>query len=212
MEEVLVHTYLKHNKYLTLVVWWTSALFFNSIIKWPTQDSRTLQKGLLHYTLINKDWNDNMKEKIILSSWMSWCINELMSWLWTHKWIYPGFMYYYVPTRNKPHPMGNEGYQLIACGLYGIMFAIKLVEGKDTPRRELKNSTIQFSEKRKDCSAGLFLRLCRGTIFSTAGGKVMLILDSSGFCVLQAIVELKKMGVSIPPLLWLRKEVIGQST
>ena len=81
--------------------------------------------------------------------------------------------------------MGNE-YHSICCGLSGTMFGIELMEGKDTPK-ELRN-TKQFDELGK--TAGLLLRLCKG-IFST--GKVV-ILDS-GFCVLQAIIELKKKGV-----------------
>ena len=64
------------------------------------------------------------------------------------------------------------------CELSGIMFAIELVERKDSPK-ELKNSK-PFNNLGK--VAGLLLRLCEG-IFST--GKV-LILDS-GLCVLQEI-------------------------
>ena len=60
---------------------------------------------------------------------------------------------YAVP--RKPHPMGNE-YHSICCGLSGIMFAIELVEGKDSPK-ELKNSK-PFDNLGK--TAGLLLRLC----------------------------------------------------
>ena len=79
--------------------------------------------------------------------------------------------------------MGNEYYS-ICCGVSRIMFAIELVEGKDSPQHVHK----QYEDKGK--IAGLLLRLCEG-IFGT--GKVV-ILDS-GFCVLQAMIELKKMGV-----------------
>ena len=121
-------------------------------------------------------WNEHIKN-IFIPSWMS-CLDESMS-SWTRRWTCPGFMY--VP--RKPHPMGNE-YHSICCGVSGIMFGIELVEGKDTPPQVHK----QFEEKGK--TGGLLLRLCKG-IFST--GKVV-ILDS-GFCVLQAIIELKKKGV-----------------
>ena len=65
------------------------------------------------------------------------------------------------------------------------MFAIEMVEGKDNPKQRGKS---KYSENGK--TGGLLLRLCEG-IFNT--GKVV-ILDS-GFCVLLAIVALKKMGV-----------------
>ena len=121
-------------------------------------------------------WNEHMKT-IFIPGWMS-CLDESMS-SWTRRWTCPGFMY--VP--RKPHPMGNE-YHSICCGCSGIMFAIELVEGKDKP----PEVNPQYHNKGK--TAGLLLRLCKG-IFGT--GKVV-ILDS-GFCVLKAIIELKKMGI-----------------
>ena len=78
--------------------------------------------------------------------------------------------------------MGND-YHSICIGLSGIMFAIELVEGKDSPP-QLKG-THQFDNLGK--TAGLLVSLYKG-IFGT--GKVV-ILDS-GFCVLTAIIELKK--------------------
>ena len=122
-------------------------------------------------------WNKHMTECFI-PGWVS-CLDESMS-VWTSKWTCPGFMY--VPC--KPHPMGNE-YHSICCGMSEIMYAIELVEGKDEPE-ERKNKKFSGDGK----TAGLLLRLCEG-IFGT--GKVV-VLDS-GFCVLQALVELKKMGV-----------------
>ena len=88
----------------------------------------------------------------------------------------------YVPW--KPHKMGNE-YHSICCGVCEIIFGIELVEGKDTPREWAKPKFHLIGK-----TAGLLLRLCE-EIFGT--GKIV-ILDS-GFCVLQAIIELKKMGV-----------------
>ena len=71
-------------------------------------------------------WNQHMKSIFIPSSWMSY-LDESMS-SWTRKWTCPGFIY--VP--RKLHPMCNEYYS-ICCGGSGIMFAIELVEGKDSP-------------------------------------------------------------------------------
>lgn len=65
------------------------------------------------------------------------------------------------------------------------MFAIDIVEGKDSPRQQ---PPIKYNDEGK--TASFLLRLCSG-IFNT--GKVA-ILDS-GFCVLKAIIALKKKGV-----------------
>ena len=64
-----------------------------------------------------------------VASWIS-CLDESMS-SWLRKYC-PGFMV--VP--RKPHPFGNE-YHTIADGDGGkpIMFWIKLVEGKDRPKK-----------------------------------------------------------------------------
>ena len=118
-----------------------------------------------------------MKECFI-PGWVS-CLDESMS-IWTSKWTCPGFMY--VP--RKPHEMGNE-YHSICCGVCEIMFGIELVEGKDTPRERAKPKFHLIGK-----TAGLLLRLCEG-IFGT--GKIVIL--ESGFCVLQAIIELKNMGV-----------------
>ena len=108
-------------------------------------------------------------------------------------------------VRRKPHPLGNE-YHSIACGVSGIMSMIELLEGKDA-LNELKNSR-QYDDKSK--TASLLLRLCKG-IFST--GKIV-ILDSN-FCVLQAMNELKKMGVYASVMIKKRrywpKHVAGES-
>jgi hypothetical protein len=88
----------------------------------------------------------------------------------------------YVCPKKAP-PMGNK-YHSICCGLSGKMFGIELVEGKDSPPEVHR----QLEDLGK--TAGLLLRLCKG-IFST--GKVVIL--GSGFCVLQALIELKKKGV-----------------
>ena len=71
-------------------------------------------------------WNKNMID-VFVAGWVS-CLDESMS-IWTSRWTCPGFMF--VP--RKPHTMGNE-YHSICCGICEIMFAIKMVEGKDAPR------------------------------------------------------------------------------
>ena len=162
------HQYMSYSRFEAI----TKALRYTDTPIPQYQDKFCEVRDLIHA------WNQHMKN-IFIPSWMS-CLDESMS-SWTRKWTCPGFMY--VP--RKPHPMGNE-YHSIACGLSGIMFAIELVEGKDAPN-ELKNSR-EFKDEGK--TAGTLLRLCKG-IFST--GKVV-ILDS-GFCVLEAIIELKKKGV-----------------
>ena len=66
------------------------------------------------------------------------------------------------------------------------MWQIELVEGKDTPREKPTPEFDNFGGN----TTSLLLRLCK-PIFHT--GKLV-ILDS-GFCVLQAIIELQKRGV-----------------
>ena len=65
------------------------------------------------------------------------------------------------------------------------MFAVEMVEGKDRPR-EL--AVPEFSSYGK--TAGLMLRMLK----SYFGAGKYVILDS-GFCVLKAIIELKRRGV-----------------
>ena len=132
-------------------------------------------------------FNEHM-EIVFSPSWIS-CLDESIS-IWTSKWTCPGWMY--VP--RKPHPMGNE-YHSICCGICGVMFAIELVEGKDHPKQR---PAPKYNEEGK--TASLLLRLCSG-IFNT--GKVV-ILDS-GFCVLKAIIALKKKGVYASALIKKRR-------
>ena len=109
------------------------------------------------------------------------CLDESMS-PWTSQYTCPGWMY--VP--RKPHPMGNE-YHTICCALSGILFAMELVEGKDAPS-ERPAAHPEDAKGGKTC--GLLLRLCK----SLYGSGTIVVLDS-GFCVLQGLVELRKVGV-----------------
>jgi hypothetical protein len=66
------------------------------------------------------------------------------------------------------------------------MNQIELVEGKDA----LTPNTQPHSDKGR--TVGLLLRLCAGI---AGRGMVVVIRLDSGFCVLQGLVELKKIGV-----------------
>ena len=124
-------------------------------------------------------FNDHCAE-VFRCSWVA-CLDESMS-IWFNKWTCPGWMM--VP--RKPHPFGNE-YHSINCGLCGFLFGLELQEGKDAPK-ELRHVNSDTNKHGKTC--GLLLRLCKSLYFT---GKIV-VLDS-GFCVLQALVELKKLGV-----------------
>ena len=105
------------------------------------------------------------------------CLDESMS-IWTNRWTCPGWVF----CPRKPHPFGNE-YHTICCALSGILFRLELVEGRDRPK-ELP------SDPKTKKTIHLLLRLC-STI--KAAGKVI-VLDS-GFCVLEGLIALKKIGV-----------------
>ena len=120
-------------------------------------------------------WNENMAA--IFKSGFVTCLDESMS-SWINKFTCPGWIF--VP--RKPRRFGNE-YHTICCGICGILFALKLVEGKDHPV-ELPSPP----DNKK--TTHLLLELCR----SLYGSGKMVVLDS-GFCVLQAIIEFKKVGV-----------------
>ena len=122
-------------------------------------------------------WNKNMAAQFN-PSWIS-CLDESMS-KWLNKCTCPGFMV--VP--RKPWPFGNE-YHSICCSDSGILHALELVEGKDTPSRLPSKQHEDLGK-----TASLFLRLT-SSIHGTGNVAVM----DSVFCFLKAIVELKKNGV-----------------
>ena len=133
-------------------------------------------------------FNQNMR-KIFNSGWVV-CLDESMS-QWTRQWTCPGFVY----CPRKPHPKGNE-YHTIADGISGILFELELVEEKDEPPEMYEKK--KFKEFGK--TAGSLLRLCE--IFF--GSMKVVILDS-GFCVLKAIIELRKRGVFAASVIKKRK-------
>lgn len=125
-----------------------------------------------------QEWQKHINE-IFIPSWVS-CLDESMS-IWTNKYTCPGFVF----CPRKPKDKGNE-YHTICCGLTGIMFGWEIVEGKDRPRHLGKP---EFEEQLGK-TAGLLMRLCK-PIFHTSK---YIVLDS-GFCVLSALIALKKVGV-----------------
>ena len=122
-----------------------------------------------------QEWNTNMAAAFV-PGWIL-CLDESMS-IWTNRWTCPGWVF----CPRKPHPIGNE-YHTICCGLCGILFKVEMVEGKQRPIE------LPCDPKTKKTKA-LLLRLCEGV---RGSGRVV-ILDS-GFCVLEGIIELRKMGV-----------------
>ena len=121
-------------------------------------------------------WNANMAE--IFSPGWACCLDESMS-IWFNRYTCPGWVF----CPRKPHPWGNE-YHTIGCGVCGIMFGIEMVEGEHAPKIPADPTN------EKGNTIGLLLRLCQ-SIYNS--GRVV-ILDS-GFCVLQGLIELRKLGV-----------------
>ena len=68
---------------------------------------------------------------------------------WAGKFTCPCFCC--VP--HKPWPLGNE-YHTIACGMGGLFYCVKIVEGGDEPK---EGTQIEYSELRK--TIGLLLHL-----------------------------------------------------
>ena len=108
-------------------------------------------------------------------------LDESMS-IWTNKFTCPGFMF--VP--RKPWPFGNE-YHTVCCYSSGMMWGIELVQGKDWPSK-----LGQQEYGNLGATVGLVLHL----LVSVFHLGFVVILDSS-FCVLKAIIKLRKQ-VSLP--------------
>ena len=123
------------------------------------------------------EWNWNMARSFV-PGWIL-CLDESMS-IWFNRWTCPGWVF----CPRKPHPFGNE-YHTACCGLTGILFSLELVEGKDRPRGR---APANYDDLGK--TVGLLLRLLE-PVFNT--GRYV-VLDS-GFCVLKALVELRRNGV-----------------
>ena len=122
-------------------------------------------------------FNKNMQKQFV-PSYVS-CLDKSMS-FWTIKWTCPGFIF--VP--HKPWPFGNE-YHTISCARSGVLYQLELVKGKDRPK-ELGKSKWQ---DRGGPTVALLLRLKT----KLNGIRKIIVLDL-GFCVLQGIIELQKVG------------------
>ena len=117
------------------------------------------------------------------------CIDESMS-KWVNEYTCPGFMF--VPC--KPWSFGNE-YHDTGCAESDIIWSLELWEGKDWPT-QLNNKPFDDLGK----IVGTLLHLTEPVWGS---GRVF-VLDS-GFCVLQAIVELRKKGLFAAALIKKRR-------
>ena len=113
------------------------------------------------------------------------CLDESMS-IWTNKFTCPGFMF--IP--HKPWPFGNK-YHTVCCCTSSIMWGIDLVEGKDHPR-----GLGQQEFDNMGSTVGLLLWML-APIFH----KGYVVILDSGLCVLKAIIELRKKGVSASALI-----------
>ena len=128
-------------------------------------------------------FNDHYDRNYV-ASWLS-CLDESMS-SWLSKFC-PGFMV--VP--RKPHPFGNE-YHTIADGDDGkpIMFRIKLVEGKDRPKKADGSWAFPSEYDRLQKTTKTMMEMTK-PLHGT--GKV--VVGDSGFCVREGVIALHKKGV-----------------
>ena len=156
-------------------------------IAYNSSDSPTYRDKFWMIREVISAWNSNMVEKFE-PAWVS-CLDESMS-IWTNAFTCPGFMM--VP--RKPHPFGNE-YHTICCGVSGVLYQMELVEGKDAPP---ERGDPEHNNMGK--TVGLLLRLTK----PISGTGKLVILDS-GFCVLKAIIELRKVGVFASAVIKKRK-------
>ena len=122
-------------------------------------------------------WVEYMRALFIAS----WCtvLDESMS-IWTSKFTCPGWVF--CPW--KPQNKGNK-HHIVCCGLSGILFDFEMVEDNDHPNNLPEP---EYSEHGK--TAGLLLRLTK----SLHNSAKYIVIDS-GFCVLNAIIELKRVGM-----------------
>ncbi len=121
-------------------------------------------------------WKNN-KFAAFTPGWVSF-LDEYMS-TWINKYTCTGFVF----CPRKPWPFGNK-YHTIADAFSGILYDLKIVEGKDLPQE----MHPEFDEMGTTIGVLVCLtkRLC-------CTGKIV-VLDS-GFCVLRGLVELKKWGI-----------------
>ena len=148
-----------------------SRCHFDTILKAPTYKDKFHE---VHPLM--KAWQKNMGETFS-PSWVA-CLDKLMS-AWTEQYSCPGCTF--IP--RKPHPCGNK-YHMMCCGDSGILMSMELCEGKHHPC----NIAYRYSDK--GSTVRKLLQMCE-PIF----GRGMVVIMDSSFCVLQALIELKKKGV-----------------
>jgi hypothetical protein len=136
-------------------------------------------------------FNDHMEASYI-PSWLN-CLDESMS-SWLSKFC-PGFMC--VP--RKPHPFGNE-YHSICDGDDGkpIMWRIKLVEGKDRPKKANGSWAFPSDYDRLSKTAKTMVEMTK-PLHGT--GKV--VMGDSGFAVRDGVIECAERGVE--PMVYAKK-------
>ena len=102
-----------------------------------------------------------------------------------NKWKYPGWIF--CPC--KSHPFGNE-FHMACCGLYNIIFLIKLAKGKNAP----PEAVVPYSPHGK--TVGVLLRMLK--LYVHTGKYVVL---DSGFCVLKGVLKLREMALFVCALI-----------
>ena len=120
-------------------------------------------------------------------SWMN-CIDESMN-SWMNKFC-PGFM----TLPRKPHPFGNK-YHSIADGDGGkfIMWRVKIVKGKDRPKKLDGKFAFESEWERRYPKAPTVNTLLAMTEPIHRTGKV--VTGDSGFCVTKGVLALHDAGV-----------------
>ena len=97
------------------------------------------------------------------------------------RWTCSGWIFY----SGKPHPFWNEWYT-DCCALYGILFVVDLVEGKD---HHHQYGPLEFEDLGRK-TVGLLLQIMERYFYT--GGYVII---DSGFCVLEGLIHLKNKGI-----------------
>ena len=98
---------------------------------------------------------------------------------WVGKYRCPGF----ICVPRKPWPLGKEKHT-IECGSSGVLYQMKMVEGRDTQKRAPPK---EFNEMGKIVSLLLLLT-------KPIWGSYRVVILDYGFCVLRGIVALGKKG------------------
>ncbi len=114
------------------------------------------------------------------------CLDKSMN-LWLSK-----FCLGFICVPQKPHPFGNEWYHSIANEDDGkpIMWQIKLLEGKDRPKRA--NRLFVFPIVFPGFGKMLATKL---EMTKPIHGEGKVVLGDSGFCVQEGVIKCHKPGI-----------------